>query len=178
MTNRLLLEPSLRFDWDEILRRKLLSPRLAATYVLNNDATTKFSAGIGILYDATSLFLIARPSEGERLDYFFDANGQLSGPPLLTTFVVDKKLLTAPRFVNWSVGLEKLPIGLLKNKFLQKRGRRVRLRTVSGAPAAPTCFRTPQRPIRRFRWTWEAFSGELVMVSISAPEPLESGSGF
>jgi len=138
MTNRLLLEPSLRFDWDEILRRTLLSPRLAATYVLNNQATTKFSAGIGILYDATSLFLIARPSEGERLDYFFDANGQLSGPPLLTTFVMDKKLLTAPRVVNWSIGLEKkLPASVyLRTEFLQKRGEDGFVYNIaSGAPA-------------------------------------------
>ena len=28
----LLIEPGLRFDWDEILRRPLFSPRIAATY--------------------------------------------------------------------------------------------------------------------------------------------------
>ena len=28
----LLIEPGLRFDWDEIVRRPLLSPRLAAVY--------------------------------------------------------------------------------------------------------------------------------------------------
>ncbi len=28
----LLVEPGLRLDWDEIVRRPLLSPRIAATY--------------------------------------------------------------------------------------------------------------------------------------------------
>ena len=123
ITNRLLVEPGIRLDWDEIVRTPLLSPRLAATYTLDNEGNTKLSAGIGILYDATTLGLIHQPFEGERLDYFYDSSGNPSAP-MPTTFTVDRNALSAPRFLNWSVGLEKkLPAAVfLKLEFLQKRG--------------------------------------------------------
>jgi len=133
ITNRLLVEPGLRFDWDQIVRRPLFSPRLAATYALDNAGNTKLSAGVGIVYDATNLLLIARPSAGQRLDYFFDSNGMpvdqngnpISTPtPVLTTFSADTRTLQEPRYLNWSIGVEqKLPWALyLKAEFLQKRG--------------------------------------------------------
>src|SRR5580704_13311925 len=75
ITNRLLIEPGVRFDWDEIVRTPLFSPRLAGTYVFDDESNTKLSAGIGITYDNTTLGLIHQPLEGERVDYFFDPNG-------------------------------------------------------------------------------------------------------
>ncbi len=126
VTDRLLVEPGLRFDWDEIVRRPLLSPRLAATYVLDKEGNTKLSAGIGIVYDPTNLVLVARPSAGQRLDHFFvfDANGDQTAVQVLTTFSADTHTLQKPRFLNWSIGLEqKLPWDLyLKAEFLEKRG--------------------------------------------------------
>ncbi len=133
LTNRLLIEPGLRFDWDEIVRTPLFSPRLAGTYVLDEEGNTKLSAGVGVIYDATSLGLIHQPFEGQRVDYFFNASGQptdangnpTSAPiPAPTTFVVDRNTLDAPRYLNWSLGLEtKLPSAIfLKLEFLEKRG--------------------------------------------------------
>lgn len=135
ITDRLLVEPGIRLDWDEIIRTPLLSPRLAGTYVLGNSGNTKLSAGIGLVYDPTILFLIARPFAGERTDYFFnqsgdptDANGNIvTAPvPVLTTFSVDRNTLQEPRFINSSLGLEKkLPLAIyLKAEFLEKRGSR------------------------------------------------------
>jgi len=123
----------LRLDWDEIVRTPLLSPRLAGTYVLDNSGNTKISAGIGVVYDATDLILIARPSAGERQDYFFNSAGQptdLGGTvtpapsPVLSTFSVNHQNLDAPHFLNWSVALEKnLPASLfMKAEFMQRRG--------------------------------------------------------
>lgn len=125
INDRLLVESGLRLDWDEIVRTPLLSPRLAGTYVLNNSGNTKFSAGIGLVYDPTFVFLVARPFAGERTDYFFDQSGAASGT-VLTTFSVDRNALEAPRFVNWSLGLErKLPAAIyLKAEFLERRGTR------------------------------------------------------
>ena len=133
MTNRLLIEFGMRFDWDQIVRDVLISPRLAGTYVLDNEGNTKISAGIGIVYDATPLFLIARPFAGRRTDYFFDASGQptdVNGAPttvptpVLTTFFVNRTTLQAPRYVNWSFALEKkLPRAIyLKAEFLERYG--------------------------------------------------------
>jgi Carboxypeptidase regulatory-like domain len=133
VTNRLLFEPGLRFDEDQVVRTPLISPRLAATYVLDDQANTKLSAGIGIVYDTTTLGIIHQPYEGERLDYLFNSSMQptnQNGAPIPapaavpTTFTVDRNHLAAPRYVNWSLGFEKkLPYAVfLKLEFLQKRG--------------------------------------------------------
>jgi Carboxypeptidase regulatory-like domain len=124
VTNRFLVEAGLRYDRDEIVRDSLLSPRLATTYVLDKEGNTKLSAGAGLFYDASPLFLIVRPFAGQRIDYFFNQMGLPTGGPVTTTFVADRNTLEAPRFVNWSLGLErKLPWQLyLKAEFTQKRG--------------------------------------------------------
>jgi hypothetical protein len=133
--NRLLVEPGVRLDWDEIIRTSLLSPRLAGTYVLDNSGNTKLSAGIGLVRDPTFLFLIARPFAGQRTDYFFNSAGLPVGAngsptptptPVLSSFSVDRNALQSPRFINWSLGLErKLPAAIyLKAEFLEKRGSR------------------------------------------------------
>jgi len=124
ITNRLLIESGVRLDWDEIVRDTLFSPRLAATYALDNQGNTKISAGIGTVYDPTILLLIARPSAGQRLDSFFDASGNALGTPLLTAFSADTRTLAAPRFLNWSIAVErKLPASIyLKTEFLQRHG--------------------------------------------------------
>lgn len=145
-TNRLLIEPGLRLDWDQIVRTPLFSPRLAGTYSFDDESNTKLSAGVGVIYDATSLGLIHQPLEGQRVDYFFDANGcpqaangaslpcvnlPLGAPepapiPVPTTFAANRSTLEAPRYLNWSIGLEKkLPHAVfLKLEFIEKRGSR------------------------------------------------------
>ena len=80
ITDRLLVEPGVRFDWDEIIRTPLVSPRLAGTYVLDNSGNTKFSAGIGLIYDPTLLFLIAVPSPVNALTIFSTRLAPLPGP--------------------------------------------------------------------------------------------------
>lgn len=134
VTNRLLIEPGVRLDRDQIIRHTEISPRLAGTYVLDNSASTKISAGIGLVYDATPIYLIARPYAGTRQDCFFGIGTAVStncnpGAPAAyvgTSFTVNRGTLVMPRSVNWSVGLEKkLPYALyLKAEFLQKRGTR------------------------------------------------------
>jgi hypothetical protein len=135
-TNRLLIEPGLRFDWDQVIRSPLLSPRLAGTYVLDSQGNTKVSAGAGIVYDATNLLLVARPSAGQRLDSFFDTGGTLVGS-VLTTFAASTRTLQESRYLNWSLGLEqKLPGSIyLKAEFLQRNGAHgLVYNTVNGLP--------------------------------------------
>lgn len=123
VSDRLLIEPGLRFDWDEITRAPLVSPRLAGTYMLDDEGNTKLSAGAGIFYDSTNLGLIHQPFEGQRVDYFYDSNGN-PGEPIASTFFVNRNALVAPRFVNWSIGVErKLPSAVfLKAEFIERRG--------------------------------------------------------
>ena len=135
-TSRLLVEGGLRFDWDEIVRHPLLSPRMATTYVLDSQGNTKFSAGIGVFYDPTNMVLISRPFEGQRLDYLwlFDQNeNPVPVPGCSTTsipcavsmiFTVNRGSLQAPRFLNWSIAIEhKFPVAVhLKAEFIQRHG--------------------------------------------------------
>jgi len=133
INDRLLIEPGLRLDWDQIVRQNLVSPRLAGTYVLGNSGNSKLSAGVGLVYDATDLILIARPFAGQRSDYFFDSAGApidlngavISGPRSFpTSFTVNRNNLQAPRFLNWSVAVErKLPKAIfLKAEYLRRIG--------------------------------------------------------
>ena len=124
LSPRLLLESGLRFDWDQLLRRSLFSPRLAATYVLDSSGDTKLSAGFGVFYDATALFLIARPLAGTRIDQFFDPNGLPINGPILSSFSADLHTLLAPRVLNSSLAVERrLPANVyLKLEYIRKRG--------------------------------------------------------
>jgi hypothetical protein len=134
ISNRLLVNPGVRLDWDEIVRHAGVTPRLAGTYVLDNSGNTKLSAGIGLIYEATPIFLIARPFAGTRQDTFYSVNpgcGTVSGcvtstGPINTTFSADTSTLEVPRSLNWSLGLEKkLPAAVyMKAEFLEKRGTR------------------------------------------------------
>jgi hypothetical protein len=134
ITDRLLVEPGVRLDWDQIVRQADIAPRLAATYVLDNSGNTKLSAGIAIIYESTPIFLIARPFAGTREDTFFSVDPNCTTPtgcvttsgPVTTTFTADTNALLAPRFINWSVALEKkLPAAIyLKAEYFQRKGSR------------------------------------------------------
>ena len=132
LTDRLLIEPGLRLDWDQIVRHAELAPRLAGTYVLDNSGETKLSAGIGLIYESTPIFLIARPYAGTRQDIFFDTdptcttNSCVTTSGALTTFTANPSTLQVPRFINWSLALErKLPLALyLKAEYFDRRGSR------------------------------------------------------
>ncbi len=121
--DRLLVEGGLRFDWDEIVRDALFSPRLAGTYVLDNSGNTKLSAGIGVFHDETNIVLISRPFEGQRTDYFFDASGAVTNTVPMT-FSANQNSINAPRFLNWSLALEhKFPREVyFKAEFIQRHG--------------------------------------------------------
>jgi hypothetical protein len=133
LTDRLLIAPGVRLDWDEIVRHAVISPRLAGTYVLDSSGNTKLSAGIGLVTDATPVYLVARPYAGTRDDIFYSipdpncpANCVTTIGPVTTSFTVNRGTLQVPRFVNWSVAVEKkLPAAIyLKAEFLDRLGTR------------------------------------------------------
>jgi hypothetical protein len=120
----LLIEPGLRFDWDEIIRRPLFSPRLAAVLTPSRTGDTKISAGIGLYYEHTQLEYIERALAGIRYDTPYAPDGVTpTSPPLQTTFTYSSSQLREARAVNWSVGLEqKLPAAVyLKFNYIHKR---------------------------------------------------------
>ncbi|HLK32679.1 MAG TPA: hypothetical protein VKT29_06290, partial [Terriglobales bacterium] len=123
-SDRLVIEAGLRFDADEIVRRILASPRIAGTYMLTSDRNTKLSAGWGVFYDATTLSFVSLPLDGSRLDYYYALTGGLLRPPVLTRFFLNQNTLREPRFVNWSLSLERrLPGNVyVTAEYLQRRG--------------------------------------------------------
>jgi hypothetical protein len=125
-SDRLLFEAGVRLDGDQIVRGVLVSPRLATSYVLTHDRDTRLVAGVGRYYDSSNLEIISRPQTGERVDFLYDKTGQmLIGPPVVTSFHVDEGNVRAPRFLNWSVGVEhRFPTTTyLRLEFVEKRGR-------------------------------------------------------
>jgi hypothetical protein len=121
----LLLEPGLRFDWDEVVRRVLVAPRLSAAFAPPGDKDkTKISAGIGLYYEHTQLEYVAQTFAGVRSDTYYDANGTTpTGPAEITEFTANQGALRAPRALNWSVGVERvLPWSIMAGaNFIQKR---------------------------------------------------------
>jgi Carboxypeptidase regulatory-like domain len=121
----LLIETGLRYDWDEIIRRPVFSPRLAATWSPPGaEATTKLSAGIGLYYEHTQLQYLESALAGVRYDTYYAVDGvtPVTGP-LETNFTAVDASLKQTRAVNWSVGIEKkLPGSIYAGaNFLQKR---------------------------------------------------------
>lgn len=120
----LLLEPGLRFDWDEIIRRPLIAPRLAAVYSPPGaKGRTKISAGIGLYYGHTQLEYLARALAGLRNDTYYETDGVTPvGPPQETYFTANYGSLHEARAVNWSVTLEqKLPGSIYVNANLMRK---------------------------------------------------------
>ncbi|MGC2636985.1 MAG: carboxypeptidase regulatory-like domain-containing protein [Acidobacteriaceae bacterium] len=121
----LLIEPGLRFDWDEIIRRPLLAPRIAVNYSPpGRENSTKLSAGIGEYYEHTELEYLTRALAGIRYDTDYAADGITpTSPPEETQFIADDSSLREAHAWNWSVGAEqKFPDRIyVKADFLQKR---------------------------------------------------------
>jgi Carboxypeptidase regulatory-like domain/TonB dependent receptor/TonB-dependent Receptor Plug Domain len=127
ISDRWLMELGLRYDWDQIIRDVLISPRIATTYLLKENRDTKLSAGIGVYYDTTNLSYLTLPDTGSRLDYFYNTQGQpLFGSPIETILRANDDELAAPRFLNWSLGIEdKLPSSIyMRLDFIGRRGSR------------------------------------------------------
>ncbi|HZZ37910.1 MAG TPA: carboxypeptidase regulatory-like domain-containing protein [Acidobacteriaceae bacterium] len=106
----LLIVPGLRFDWDEIIRGPLWSPRIAMNYSPHiGQGKTTFSAGIGEYNEHTQLEYLARAYAGTRYDTLYAADGTTPlGLPIQTTFVQNEDTgnLHEAHAINWSIGIQ------------------------------------------------------------------------
>ena len=121
----LLVEPGLRFDWDEIVRSPLFSPRLAVVYSPPGaEAKTKVSAGVGLYYEHTQLEYLTRALAGIRYDTYYAEDGITPvSIPLQTAFEANDASLKQTRAINWSIAVErKLPGQIYAGaNFMEKR---------------------------------------------------------
>ena len=122
---RLLLELGVRQDWDRIVGDWAASPRFSINWSPPGWDDTKISGGYGIVYDATNLRAFTRHLDQHTLTTVFDTNGSPQEGPLVTLFEEEPRGLRAPRYENWSLGLEqRLPAGFFARvDYLRKRGR-------------------------------------------------------
>lgn len=138
LSDRWIIDGGARLDWDSLVRRASVSPRVAASVMLTRDRQTKLTAGFGTYHDAASIDLLVRGLTADRTDLFYDVTGQtLVRPPVETRLLADPRTLRVPRFVNWSVELQrKLPAAIyLQAQFIQKRGKNGWTYTNPGATA-------------------------------------------
>jgi len=117
---RVIIEPGARWDHDSFLQRDFFSPRIAGTVLINRESETKLSAGIGIYFDRTNLGLVSHAAQGVRTDEFLSPVAGV----FPASFIVDPRLLTMPRFTNWSAAIEhRLPAKIYARlEYLSRHG--------------------------------------------------------
>ncbi len=119
----LLVQPGVRFGWDEILRQPLFAPRVAVVYAPGANPKTKIAAGVGVYYGHTQLSYLQEGLAGIRNDTYYEADGTTpAGPPEQTRFTYNEDSLKEARAVNWSVSVARQLPGKLfaKVDFLDK----------------------------------------------------------
>jgi hypothetical protein len=96
-----------RADWDTLVGKTVLGPRLAANYLPFRDDRTKISAGWGIYYRPINLALWGEGLDQERSDTLYNQTGTTPlGPPFITQFLLPTSSLRQPRFNTTSVEWE------------------------------------------------------------------------
>jgi hypothetical protein len=120
----LQMEAGLRQDWDDLVKRVSLSPRVAFSYSPRSWENTKISGGYAVVYDSTPLQLFARPLDQDSITTIYNPDRIVQFGPQVVSFAIRNRNLKAPHYQNWSAGLEqRLPWRLdLSLNFLRKRG--------------------------------------------------------
>jgi hypothetical protein len=117
----LVFELGLRLEWNEIVRDMEVAPRLAATWAPAGLKNTKFSAGWGVYFDAIQTELLANRSDLLSLSTFYMPTGAVQGP-VATSFLVNNRLLSTPKYGLASMGVEqKLPFQFFARASLIRR---------------------------------------------------------
>ncbi|MFN3322117.1 MAG: carboxypeptidase regulatory-like domain-containing protein [Bryobacteraceae bacterium] len=122
----LLIEAGGRLDWDQILRAWTASPRIGLAWAPPGLESTRVSAGVGITADATNLRLFTRADDQYAMTTYFRPDGDILRGPAVSVYRVDEGRLRAPRYQNWSVGLDHRISASMSGgvHYLRKRGRR------------------------------------------------------
>lgn len=121
----LLVEAGLRHDWDRIVGRHSLGPRLGAAWSPPGLESTKLSAGFGLIYETAPLRVFSRPLDQYALTTYYDRAGRVTRGPAVSAFRIEPVPLERPRYQNWNLGFEqRLPGGVyLSTGYLRRRGR-------------------------------------------------------
>jgi hypothetical protein len=95
-----------RADWDSLVGKTVLGPRLAANLLPFRDDRTKISVGWGIYYRPINMALWGAGLDQERTDTLYDPTGTTSLGTFTTRFSLPSSGLQQPRFNTSSVEWE------------------------------------------------------------------------
>jgi hypothetical protein len=128
-----------RQDWDELVRRTSLSPRLAIAWSPFAARNTKITAGYAVTSDQSNISIFTQPLDQYAINTTFLPDGTSLRGPLRTIFTLGDQRLEAPRYRNWTVQLDhQLPSKIQLNaNYLRKRGDRGFTYANPLAPAEP-----------------------------------------
>ena len=97
----LVLTAGLRFDWDRLIRRNLVEPRVALSWIPAKDGRMKLTGAWGIHYQPLNLAMLGQGFDQQRSDLSYDPTGTVPlPPPVVTTFAVPLQALVQPRSYN------------------------------------------------------------------------------
>jgi hypothetical protein len=99
------VEYGIRQDWDELVRRITLSPRVSVAHALTANGRTRLAAGYAVVYDASTIALFARALDQYSETIHYGPEGAAAQPPGVTVFRAGGPY-EAPRYRNFSGGFE------------------------------------------------------------------------
>jgi len=120
------LESGVRWDWDQLIRRVNVAPRVGFAWSPGRHENTKISGGVGSIFDATPMNLFVRPNDQFALTTYFSPDGAPLRGPALNLFLPAAAGLRSPGFFTYSLAWEqRYRAGWeLKLNYLGKRGLR------------------------------------------------------
>jgi hypothetical protein len=91
----------LRLDWDRLIQRVLVQPRMAVNFVPGGEGRTKFTLAWGEHYQPLSLTVIGQVFDQQRTSIFYDSTGMIPlGAPIVSAFLMPHRGLYQPRSYN------------------------------------------------------------------------------
>jgi hypothetical protein len=120
---RVSIDLGLREDWFQAIHRSALAPRISLAWSPFVNSHTKLTAGYAIVHEPPNLAILSRPLDQQAVTLPYSAQG-LPETPVVSVFAMGRDL-RAPRYANWSAGLER-DFGhslSARAEWLRKRGR-------------------------------------------------------
>ena len=104
----IMFSVGVRTDWDRLIHKDVVEPRIAMNWVPAGDGRMKFTLAWGEHYQPLNLSTFGQGVDQQRVDQFYSAPLPSNptgppipnGPPVVTTFVVPLTGLTQPRSYN------------------------------------------------------------------------------
>jgi hypothetical protein len=97
----ILLSAGVRGDWDRLIHRTLVGPRVGMNWLPLEDGRMKFSLAWGVHYQPLNMQILSQGLDQQRSDLFYNSTGAVPIlPAAITTFVVPLNKLVQPRTYN------------------------------------------------------------------------------